>query len=138
MILPIRTAMKGWRVWVTHGCVLPPNRLPSRRSTRWRNKSAQMPTLVARESHAPPQGGASHVWTTPMESAVAYLRRSVVGFRRRSDGGGILWVGNGWRFCALLLPPFSSGDYGWLKGNRSGEEKRLREEAETARVREWG
>jgi len=48
-------------------------------------------------------GGASRVWTMPMESAMADLRRGVVGFTRRSDGGsrgdsGVTWVGNGWRF----------------------------------------
>jgi len=62
-----------------------------------------------------------------MESAVADLRQGVVGFMSRSnsgrDGGGIIWVGKGGGFCELPSPTFSSGDCGWPKGNRSGEEK---------------
>jgi len=65
-------------------------------------KSAQKPTL----------GGASRVWTSPAKSAVANLRRGVVGFTRSDDGGGIIWVGKGGGFCKLPSPPFSSGNYG--------------------------
>ena len=69
-----------------------------------------------------------------MDSAVADLRRGVVGFIRRCvdkrnlgggggrGDGGIMWVGQGCCFCEPQSPPCSSGDCGWPEGIRSGEE----------------